>query len=668
MAIGVCYFPEHWPRDRWERDIERMADLGFEYVRMGEFAWAQLEPERGEFRFDWLESVLDLIDDHGLGAVLCTPTATPPRWLVDDHPSILQEEADGTTREFGSRRHYCFNSEAYRLETRRIVDALADRFADHPAVAGWQIDNEFGCHGTLRCYCDDCADAFSDWLAERYGDADALNEAWGTDFWSQRYDSFDAVLPPRHTAADHHPGQLLDYYRFSSDSVVSYNELQADRLRAANDEWFITHNFMGHYEPLDTYDVCESLEFASWDSYPTGFAQQLDDPTSDELIAGRADQIGFNHDLYRSAGDGPFWVMEQQPGDINWPPYSPQPADGSVRLWAHQAVGHGADSVMYFRWRRCLEGQEQYHSGLLERDDSPGRGYDEAGTAASELSTLPTDGEVDADVALLHDYENLWATEIQPNSPDFGYFDHQQTYYEALRSYGVDVDIVHPSTELSAYSAVVAPTLYLVDDELAERLREYVAEGGQLCVSIRSGVKDRANKLLDSRPPGPFAELVGATVEEHESQHPSQTQSVTYEGETHEYHTWNERLQAPEATVIGAYDAGEPEGYPAIVRNEVGAGTVTYCGVWPSDSLARSLVKDLLDRAETPRLDEPLPETVRVSSRGEAAWVVNFGSDPVSVTTSGETERLLGDQTVDAFDCAVVDAPGTELSIDDGSA
>lgn len=174
MAIGVCYFPEHWPRDRWERDIERMADLGVEYVRMGEFAWAQLEPERGSFRFDWLETVLDLIDDHGLNAVLCTPTATPPRWLVDDHPSILQEEADGTTREFGSRRHYCFKSEAYRLETRRIVDALADRFADHPAVAGWQVDNEFGCHGTLRCYCDDCADAFSDWLAERYEDADDL--------------------------------------------------------------------------------------------------------------------------------------------------------------------------------------------------------------------------------------------------------------------------------------------------------------------------------------------------------------------------------------------------------------------------------------------------------------------------------------------------------------
>jgi beta-galactosidase len=283
-------------------------------------------------------------------------------------------------------------------------------------------------------------------------------------------------------------------------------------------------------EALDADDVSESLEFASWDSYPTGFAQELDDPSADELVAGNPDQVGFNHDLYRSAGDGPFWVMEQQPGDINWPPYSPQPADGSVRLWAHHAVGHGADNVVYFRWRRCLEGQEQYHSGLLERDDTPGRGYDEARTAASELSTLPTDGAVDADVALLHDYENLWATGIQPNSPDFDYFDHQQTYYGALRSYGVDVDIVHPNTDLSGYSAVIAPTLYLVDDELAERLAEYVAGGGQLCVSIRSGVKDRANKLLESRPPGPFAELVGATVEEHESRHPSQAQSVTYEG------------------------------------------------------------------------------------------------------------------------------------------
>jgi beta-galactosidase len=326
MNVGVCYFPEHWPSERVPTDVEQMAEAGIEYVRMGEFAWSTLEPEPGEFEFGWLDRALDLVHDHGMSAVLCTPTATPPKWLVDEHPDVLQEGADDTPRHYGSRRHYCFNSETYREQTERIVTALVERFADNPTVVGWQTDNEYGVHGTLRCYCEDCSAAFRDWLRDRYGDIESLNEAWGTDFWSQHHTSFDEIAAPGHTPTDHHPSRLLDYYRFTSDRVRAYNGLQAELLREANDDWFVTHNFMSRFESLDTYDVCADIDFASWDSYPTGHVQvQREETTRDQLRGGDPDQVGFDHDLCRSAADAPLWVMEQQPGEINWPPTPPSP-------------------------------------------------------------------------------------------------------------------------------------------------------------------------------------------------------------------------------------------------------------------------------------------------------------------------------------------------------
>ncbi|MCH7662213.1 MAG: beta-galactosidase, partial [Euryarchaeota archaeon] len=370
MEIGVCYFPEHWPRERWRTDVEAMAEAGIEYVRMGEFSWGRIEEERNEFDFEWLDEVVCLLAEYDIKVVLCTPTATPPKWLVDEHPEILQRERDGTRRAFGSRRHYCFNSRVYREETERIVQTMAERYVDHPAVVGWQTDNEYGCHGTVRCYCDDCAQAFREWLREKYGEIGTLNEAWGNAFWSQQYNGFEEIDPPRQTAAEHHPSRLLEYYRFASDSVVSFNRLQTELLREANDEWFLTHNFMGDFETLDAFSVSEDLDLVSWDSYPTGFVQDRreDEPSADELRAGDPDQVGMNHDLYRGALDRPFWVMEQQPGDVNWPPYAPQPAEGAMRLWAHHAVAHGASVVSYFRWRRCRFGQEQYHAGLRKQD------------------------------------------------------------------------------------------------------------------------------------------------------------------------------------------------------------------------------------------------------------------------------------------------------------
>ncbi len=657
MTIGVCYFPEHWPNEEWERDVEQMAEAGIDTVRMGEFAWSRIEPERGDIRLDWLAEAIDLLGEHDIDVVLCTPTATPPKWLVDEDPSILQEEADGTTREFGSRRHYCFNSEAYREETERIVRIVAERFRDDPRVVGWQTDNEFGVHGTIRCYCEDCAGAFREWLAERYGDVDALNKAWGTTFWSQHHTDFAEVDSPRHTAAEHHPSRLLDYYRFSSDSAVAYNEFQADLLREVNDDWWITHNFMGQFGSLDAYDASETLDLVSWDNYPNGFVQdrQTGEPSLDELRAGDPDQVALNHDLYRGALDRPFWVMEQQPGDVNWAPHAPQPGEGTMALWAHHAVAHGASNVLYFRWRRCREGQEQYHAGLRKQDGSPDRGYHEATRAATELdevldgtgTTAVADAPnpVETQAALLHDYENLWATGIQPHAADFDYWEHLLAYYRALRARGVDVDIVPPSNTLSTYDAVVAPTPYLVDNDLASRLDEYVRSGGELLLTIRSGVKDRHNKLQERQQPGPLAPLADVTVDQHETLPSSVDLDIEYRGNRYAYRTWAEWL-----TDVGEHGSGttvvhgrlQTDGTTdraAITHSTVGDGGVTYCGVWPETELADAVVTDLLDRADVAYTDR-LPDGVRVARRTEATWLLNFTGDEVAFALDGETRRV----------------------------
>ena len=670
--IGVCYFPEHWPDDRLETDVEMMVDAGIEVVRMAEFSWGRLEPERGEFDFAWLDRAVETLGEAGIDVVLCTPTATPPKWLVDDHPGILQEEDDGTVREFGSRRHYCFNSDAYRRETERIVARLAERYADSPHVVGWQTDNEYGCHETVQCYCDDCAAAFREWCREQYEDVEALNETWGTTFWSQQYGSFEQIDPPRHTAAEHHPSRLLDYERFASDSVVDYNRLQTGILREANDDWFVTHNFMGNFPTPDSFAVGESLDFASWDSYPTGFAQDraLGEVTTDRLRVGDPDQVGLNHDLYR--GSAGFWVMEQQPGDVNWPPHSPQPGEGAMRLWAHHAVAHGAEAVCYFRWRRCRQGQEQYHAGLLRHDGTPDRGYRDASQSARELGEVADmvdrDGAglagVDAPVAVLFDYEDLWALDAQPHSPDFDYWRLVGQFYGALRARGVQVDVVSPESDLTAYAAVVAPTLHLADETLASHLAEYVESGGHLLLGPRSGLKTPGNQLHESLAPGPLTSLVGGHVDQHETPTRSLDTRVSYRGDSYDYDTWAEWLVAEAADVTGTHESGVGDGTPALLEHAVGEGSVAYCGVQPGDDLADAVVTDLLERAGVAHT-ERFPETVRVAERDGLTWVLNFGADPVTVAVSVDAEWIVGESTVPGYGASVVSAPVESVSLAD---
>ncbi|MEL6680473.1 MAG: beta-galactosidase, partial [Pseudomonadota bacterium] len=359
-TLGVCYYPEHWPEDRWPVDAAQMVAHGLTWVRIGEFAWSRLEPTPGDLRFDWLDRAIAVLGGAGLKVILGTPTATPPRWMLDRHPDMLAVDAEGRPRGFGSRRHYCFSHLGYREEAVRVTRLLAERYGRHPQIAAWQTDNEYGCHDTSVSYSDAARRGFRRWLAEKYATVEGLNHAWGNVFWSMEYQSFDQVGLPNLTVTEPNPAHVLDFRRYTSDQVVAFNRAQVEVLREVTEAPLI-HNYMGRELGFDHYDVGADLDVASWDSYPLGFLEDRSGATADWqrrfARQGDPDFQALHHDIYRAVGRGRWWVMEQQPGPVNWAPYNPAPLPGMVRLWSLEAVAHGAEAVVYFRWRQAPFGQ-----------------------------------------------------------------------------------------------------------------------------------------------------------------------------------------------------------------------------------------------------------------------------------------------------------------------
>ena len=303
MKLGVCYYPEHWPEEWWADDAKRMRDVGISWVRIAEFAWSRIEPEPGRFDWGWLDKAVSTLGGAGLKIVMCTPTATPPKWLIDRDPTILALDRSGRPRKFGSRRHYCFSSESYRAESARITTAVAERYGNNAAVGAWQTDNEYGCHDTTLSYSDSAAKRFRQWLARRYNDIDSLNRAWGNVFWSMEYRSFEEIDPPNLTVTESNPSHRLDYRRFASDEVASFNKIQTDIIRKLSPGRDITHNFMAFHTDADAFEIAKDLDFASWDNYPLGTLGQSWLPRETKaryLRQGHPDMAAFQHDLYRA--------------------------------------------------------------------------------------------------------------------------------------------------------------------------------------------------------------------------------------------------------------------------------------------------------------------------------------------------------------------------------
>ena len=608
-TLGVCYYPEHWPETQWASDAARMAETGLTWVRIGEFAWSRLEPAPGTFTWDWLDRAIEVLGDAGLKVVLGTPTATPPRWMLDKLPDMLPVAADGHTRRFGSRRHYDFSHMGYRTEAVRIARLMGERYGRNAHVQAWQIDNEYDCHETTLSYSDAARRGFQDWLAQRYQSPDALNRAWGNVFWSMDYDDFSQIDLPNLTVTEPNPAHVLAFRRYSSDQVVAFNRAQVDALRPLTDAPLI-HNYMGRTLTFDHFKVGADLDIASWDSYPIGFLSDRIEGTADEkqryLRQGHPDNQAFHHDLYRPVGKGRLWVMEQQPGPVNWAPFNPAPLPGMARLWTWEAFAHGAEAVCYFRWRQAPFAQEQMHAGLLRPDDAPAPALAEARQVADDLTALPDVSAPRAPVALVFDYESAWAWDAQPQGADFDMFRLSFAAYRAMRRAGLSIDILPPdATDLSGYKLILAPGLMRISDPLRTALAGYK---GIALIGPRSDSKTAEMSI--PTPMGPNLPGTDVTAALVESLPPSDTIPLEDGGA---FVHWFEHLEGS-APVLRRTASG----HPAIM----GGAHLRYLAGWPDDATFEAIVRALCAEAGVPT--HTLPEGLRLRDTATHRFAFNY--------------------------------------------
>lgn len=591
ICFGVDYYPEHWPRDRWEIDARLMRDMGIDVVRMAEFSWSKLEPSKGEFNFGWLDEAIALLAGYGIKSILGTPTAAPPAWIIEANPEIQPVDSENRRHFFGGRHHDCQSNPTYREHIKRYVTAFAAHFGGNPNVIGWQIDNELGNSHHNLCMCESCENSFRTWLKEKYSDIATLNQKWGTYFWSQQYRDFSDVHAPKITVSGQNPSQLLDWKRFCSDLIVEFHKFQADILRFSAPEKFITHNFMGFTEKVSYFDIAKDLDFASHDQYPGGHFH----PTQNEL---KADRLAAELDFIRATkGQQNFWIMEQQAGITGWEVLGRAPKPGELGMWTMQSIAHGADTVVFFRWRTCTVGTEQYWHGILPHSGIPGRYYDELKACIQKAKPLMNEirGTVPkSKVAIVFSYEQAYAMEIQPHHPDLKYIDHIMTYYRALFNRNVPIDFVSDKDDFSVYDLIIAPLQYLMTPQLEEKYKSYVKSGGKLVLTMRTGVKDESNLCMTDAPlPGKLSELVGLEVNEYDCLRDT-TARVRWNGVDYICEKWCDIIKLTTATVLAVYASEFYAGSPAITVNQFGDGEAYYVGTELSTGLAAKLADELI--------------------------------------------------------------------------
>jgi len=584
IAVGVSWYPEQWPEDRWDKDLAMMKATGFNTVRMAEFAWSRMEPEEGRFDFAWLDRAIAAARAHGMMVVLGTPTAAPPAWLTQKYPDVLRVDEDGTRAGHGGRRQFSFASKRYRDFCRRIATEMAKRYGHNPAVVGWQIDNEVG----PPSFDAESVAAWHAFLKTRYGTIDALNRRWATQYWSQYYNDFDQV--PLHATGQQNPALLLDFKHFTTATWTDYVQNQTIALRQQIDpRMFVTTNTMFWNAGFDHFRLHRDLDIAAWDNY---------------IPDGRPDWVanGANHDLVRGYKQRNFWLMETQPGRVDWVPVNRALDPGQVREMAWQAIGHGADAVLYWQWRPAANGQETYHGAILGQDGEFNPIQPEIARTAAELgkaAPLLADTQPVARVAMIFSYDSRWAIDLQRHNRDFDPVKAFTEFYRPLRTQSQGVAILPVDADLSRYPLVVAPDLNVVTADQAQALARYVRAGGHLVLGPRSGMKDDANALWPQRQPGPLADLLGARVEQYYAL--DQGVEITG-GVTGKAAIWAEALAPTAADVrtLATYSnaGGWLDGKPAVVSRNVGRGSITYVGAWLDTATMAKLAANLLADAK----------------------------------------------------------------------
>ena len=639
LLMGAAWYPEQWPEARWEEGLRLMEAANLKVVRIAEFAWSRMEPSEGHYDFDWLERAINLAAKHHIISVVGTPTATPPAWLTQKYPDTLRVDEHGERAIHGNRAHASSTSPRYREFCRRIAGQMAIRFGHNPNVVGWQIDNEYGY--ALMSYDDVTRKQFQDWLQAKYKTLDNLNARWTTAYWSQTYDNWTQIPIP---IGGHNPGLMLEWKRFVGYTWTSYQQNQIDVIRKhADARQFFTGNFMGFFDGFDHYPITEPLTFASWDDYVgTGHV----DPAGN----------GLAHDLTRGFKRQNFWVMETQPGAVNWSSLNNFLNRGEARARAWQAIGHGADDVNYWQWRSALNGQEEIHGVLVGPDGTPVPFLDEVTQTAREFAQVESnfrDTVPVSQVALLYSYDSHWAIQFQKHTEKYDDIGLLKSYYRELRQLSQSVDVISPYAPLDSYKLVAAPSLNVLPKDLADHLIEYVRNGGHLVLGPRSGMKDEFNALLTQRQPGFLVDALGARVEQYyalEKDFP-----VSGGWGNGNATIWADQLKslAPDSEVLLKF--GKSNGWlddqPAAITRPFGKGRITYIGAILDDKLTAAAAEWMVQRSGVTPVFGPVPEGVEVSRRiggGKQVFIlINYAQESRAVKLPYSMKALLTNRQAD---------------------
>ncbi|MCI8339660.1 MAG: beta-galactosidase [Lachnospiraceae bacterium] len=634
MRIGVDYYPEQWDRSLWEKDVAMMKDAGVKVVRMGEFAWSRLEPQEGKYDFSWLDEIIGLFEKAGIEVFLGTPTNTPPLWLYEKYPEVIQVGKDGSPVSIGIRGHRCLNSPVYRGFCKKIIKKMVSRYKDRTSVIGYQIDNELEAN---HCCCPVCQQEFRKFIREKYKNIDEVNKAYGNSVWSGEYSDFSQIGPP---FGPHqtwlNPSYMLDFNRYASKSTVEYVEFQRKLIHDMDSKALITTNNWLCENMPDFYDMFEKLDFVSYDNYPATLL-----PEDKESLYSHA----FHLDLMRGIKEKNFWIMEQLSGPLGgWAPMSQTLQPGMLKGYSLQAIAHGADTVVHFRWRTAVSGAEMFWHGLIDQSNVPGRRFEEFQELCRTVDEWrELEGSTpESQVAIIYGSDQEYAFKIQPQVEGMHYFTQLKAYHDAFASLGIGVDIVDARSDLSKYKVVVAPTLFVTDREMVDKLDAYAKRGGRLVLTNRSGVKDDNNRCIMSPLPSVFADMAGVHVEEYDAigkrwqkLHISQAAWLLQDkrmwaerqGDELACQLWCDILESDGAEVLARYGENFYEGRAAITANQYGAGEVYYVGTVMNRCGMVSLMSEIIRKAGISHI-ENLPFGVEhtVRRKGKDRWHFLFNN------------------------------------------
>jgi beta-galactosidase len=652
ITTGIYYYPEHWKEDQWERDIKKIAETGFEFVHLAEFAWFKMEPEEGKFDFGWLDKVVDLCVKYNLKVLLCTPSATTPTWMRLNYPETFIMDGHYIRAENGTRGLESIVNPKFRVFVEKVVTEMAKRYGQNNQVIGWQLDNE---PPALPDYSPSSQEVFRQWLKNKYKTIDALNSAWGTAFWSQWFNSFDQVIIPNTNLVGwwgNNPHALLDFKRYSADSQADFLDFQAGILRNyISKSQYITTNYTAVCTGADPRRT-KKLDFATYTAYPNGGSDNIGDQG---FRLGNSNVVLFASEYYKSVS-GVTGVLEMQPGPVNWGGYNPLLLPGTVRMWLYHSFAAGGKLACSYRFRQILYSAEQYHSGVIQTDGvtlSPGgedyaqfmkeiialRKHYKPGNALPEkLAARST--------AILWNLENYWTIDRQKQTYQWDAWNYPVKFLEIGKTLGAPVEVISETADFSKYKFLIVPAYEMVDSALVKKWSDYAANGGHLIITCRTATKNRMGHFWEAETAAPISGLIGAQVKATDMLSNSAKGVILMNSKPYHWNNWADLLEPAKNTeVLATFDNQFYKGTAAVVRQRVGKGSVTYIGVNTDDStLEKDILSNIYIRAGA--TTEDYPQGVYVYWRDGFYVAVNYSSDDYTMKIPESAEIYVGDKVL----------------------